>query len=46
MFNKLDEWEKKCNAIEENNQIKTDIEKIRQNELAFNQLEEIDKKIY
>jgi hypothetical protein len=46
MFNKLDEWEKKCNAIEENNQIKNDIEKIKQNELAFNQLEELDKKIY
>ena len=46
MFNKLDEWEKKCNAIEENNQIKNDIDKIKQNELAFNQLEELDKKIY
>ena len=46
MFNELDEWEKKCNSIEENNQIKNDINKIKQNEIAFNQLEELDKKIY
>ena len=46
MFNELDDWEKKCNAIEEKYQIKTDIDKIKQNEVAFNQLEELDKKIY
>ena len=46
MFNELDEWEKKCNAIEEKQQIKNDIDKIKQNEVAFNQLEELDKKIY
>jgi hypothetical protein len=46
MFNELDEWENKCNAIEERYQIKNDIDKIKQNEIAFNQLEEIDKKIY
>jgi hypothetical protein len=46
MFNELDEWEKKCNAIEEKYQIKNDIDKIKQNEIAFNQLEELDKKIY
>lgn len=46
MFNELEEWEKKCNAIEEKYQIKNDIEKIKQNEIAFNQLEELDKKIY
>jgi hypothetical protein len=46
MFNELDEWETKCNAIEEKYQIKNDIDKIKQNEVAFNQLEELDKKIY
>lgn len=46
MFNELDKWESKCNAIEEKYQIKNDIDKIKQNEIAFNQLEELDKKIY
>jgi hypothetical protein len=46
MFNELDEWETKCNDIEEKYQIKNDIDKIKQNEVAFNQLEELDKKIY
>ena len=44
MFNELDKWESKCNAIEEKYQIKNDIDKIKQNEIAFNQLEELDKK--
>jgi len=46
MFDELEVWEKKCNDIEEKNQIKNDIDKIKQNEIAFNQLEELDKKIY
>jgi hypothetical protein len=46
MFNELDDWEKICNDIETNIQNKNDINKIKQNEIAFNQLEELDKKIY
>ena len=46
MFNELDEWETRCNSIEEKYQIKNDIDKIKKNEIAFNQLEELDKKIY
>jgi hypothetical protein len=46
MFNELDDWEKICNDIETNIQNKNEINKIKQNEIAFNQLEELDKKIY
>ena len=45
MFNDLEVAEKRCSELEEKQKIKNDMEQIKHNEIAFNELEELDKKI-
>lgn len=45
MFNSLEVAEKRCEELEERQQMKNDMFQLKQNEAAFNELEELDKKI-